>query len=80
MFQCKDVTEEASNYLNKDLPWGKRVGLFFHILICSCCRNYLQQLKQSISLLSKVKPAEQTDTDTSKLAEKLCKIHQSDQK
>jgi len=75
MIQCKDVTEEASDYLNGDLPLGKRVGLFFHLLICKCCRNYLQQIRSTINTISLVKPKEKGTTDTSDLAKKLHDIH-----
>ena len=76
MFECKDVAEEASNYINKDLPWRKRLGLFMHIVICSCCRNYLNQMKQAIQAFTVVRPKESSDTDTHALAEKLRELHQ----
>ncbi|MTI64012.1 hypothetical protein [Methylophaga sp.] len=71
MFECKDVAEEASNYLDGDLPLGKRVGLFLHLVYCSCCRRYLQQIRQTISTVNILRPQEQHDTDTQALAEKL---------
>jgi len=74
MFECKDVAEEASNYLEGDLPLGKRIGLFFHIVICSCCRNYLQQIKQTINTVVTIRPREQDTTDLQELAAKLQKL------
>jgi predicted anti-sigma-YlaC factor YlaD len=71
MFECKDVAEEASNYLDGDLPLGKRIGLFFHLVICSCCRRYLQQIKQTIRAVSVLRPQEAHQTDTQALAEQL---------
>ena len=71
MFQCKDIAEEASNYLDGDLPIRKRVGLFLHLVICSCCREYLHQIKQTINTVAQYKPQEQHLTDTHALAEKL---------
>jgi predicted anti-sigma-YlaC factor YlaD len=71
MFECKDIAEEASNYLDGDLPLGKRIGLFLHIVICSCCRQYMQQIKQTISTVATIRPREQHTTDTQALAEKL---------
>lgn len=78
MFQCKDVAEEASNYLNRDLPLRKRVGLFLHIMICSCCRNYLQQIRQTINTVATIQPREKTDVNTSELAEKLRALSKHD--
>lgn len=71
MIQCKDLAEEASNYLEGDLPLNKRIGLFFHLLICSCCRNYLQQIRSTIKTVSLLHPKEKDITDTQALAKKL---------
>jgi len=71
MRQCKDIAEEASNYINGDLPLRERVGHYFHLVLCKCCRNYLQQIRQSISTLAVVKPQEKSNIDTDALAKKL---------
>lgn len=78
MFECKDIAEEASNYLDGDLPLGKRIGLFLHLVICSCCREYMQQIKQTISTVATIRPQEQTHTDTQALAEKLRELSKTE--
>lgn len=78
MFECKDIAEEASNYLDGDLPLGKRIGLFLHLVICSCCREYMQQIKQTISTVATIRPQEQHSTDTQALAEKLRELSKHD--
>lgn len=78
MFECKDIAEEASNYLDGDLPIGKRVGLFLHLVICSCCRQYMQQIKQTISTIAVLRPQEHHNTDTQALAEKLRAISKAE--
>jgi len=71
MIQCKDLTEEASDYLDGDLPLRKRIGLFFHLLICRCCRNYLQQIRSTIKTVKVLQPKEKQTIDTHALAQKL---------
>ena len=71
MFECKDVAEEASNYLEGDLPLGKRIGLFFH-------RAYIQQIRQTIRTVGVVKPREQANVDTQALAEQLRALSKKD--
>ncbi len=71
MYQCKDIANEVNNYIDGDLPLGKRVGLFFHLLMCSCCRNYLQQIRSTMSILTVSKPKEDDGTDVDELAKKL---------
>ena len=78
MYQCKDIAEEVNNYIDGDLPLGKRLGLFFHLLICSCCRNYLQQIRSTISIITVSHPKEDDKTDPKILAKELhnlCKHH-----
>jgi predicted anti-sigma-YlaC factor YlaD len=71
MAECKDIAEEASNYLEGDLPLRKRAALFLHLIYCSCCRNYVQQLRQTISTITTLRPQEKQTTDVSDLAEQL---------
>jgi len=78
MFECKDIAEEASNYLDGDLPLGKRIGLFFHLVICSCCRAYLKQIRQTIRAVAAVRPREQNQIDTQALAEQLRGLSKKD--
>jgi len=78
MYQCKDIAEEVNNYIEGDLPFLKRIGLFFHFLICSCCRNYLQQFRSTISIVTVSQPKEQDGTDLKNLAKQLqetCQEH-----
>ena len=71
MYQCKDIAEEVNNYIDGHLPLGKRIGLFFHLLYCSCCRNYLQQIRSTISIVTVSRPKEKDDTDIELLAKQL---------
>ncbi len=74
MIQCKDLTEEASNYLDGDLPLRKRIGLSFHLLICRCCRNYLHQIRSTIKTVKVLRPKEKETFDTCPLVKKLCEL------
>jgi len=71
MYQCKDITEEVNNYIDGDLPLIKRMNLFVHLLMCSCCRNYLQQIRSTIFIITMSRPKEETSINTQDLAKKL---------
>lgn len=71
MYECKDITEEVNNYIDGDLPLAKRVGLFFHLLICSCCQSYLQQIRSTIRVITISNPKENNSMDTAALAKHL---------
>jgi hypothetical protein len=74
MYQCKDVAEEVNNYIDGELSLSKRIGLFLHLMVCSCCRNYLQQAKATISIITVARPKDKDDTDIEALAEQLHKL------
>jgi hypothetical protein len=57
MPSCKDITEHSSDYLDRNLPWWRRLGFWVHLLICVHCRRYLDQLKLTISSLGKTPDA-----------------------
>lgn len=71
MLSCKDVVNNASDYLNGDVPLMRRIGIWIHIAMCVHCRRYYQQITQSINSVSVIKPQEQDDTDTDQLARDL---------
>ncbi len=79
MYQCKDIVNEVNNYIDGDLPLAKRLGLFYHLLICSCCSNYLQKIRATISVITVSKPKEDDNTDIQALAKQLydlCNSHE----
>ena len=44
MLSCKDVTQLISESMDHSLPFGKRVGVRLHLLICRFCARYERQL------------------------------------
>ena len=44
MLKCKEVTQMASQGLDKDLSFMQRVSLKMHLFMCHTCRNYLKQI------------------------------------
>ena len=44
MLSCKDVTRLISESMDHSLPFGKRVGVRLHLLICRFCARYERQL------------------------------------
>ncbi|MDZ4783284.1 MAG: zf-HC2 domain-containing protein [Planctomycetia bacterium] len=44
MLSCKQATQLISEALDRKLSLGQRVGLRFHVMMCSACRAYRRQL------------------------------------
>ena len=71
MAQCKDIAEEANQYIDGNLPLRRRIGLYFHLVVCKCCRVYLDQMRDTIRTVTTFKPKEPTSTDIKDLAKRL---------
>ncbi len=45
MLTCKQATELASRNLDEPLTFKQRLGLKFHLMICSLCRAYERHIR-----------------------------------
>ncbi len=45
MLNCKQVTEVCSQELERPLKMGEKLALQTHLMMCSGCTNYRQQMK-----------------------------------
>jgi len=45
MFNCREITELATEYLDRRLPPTRRLIFRMHLAICRHCRAYVAQLK-----------------------------------
>lgn len=51
MPKCREMTELSTDYLEHALGWRKRLGVRWHLALCSMCRAYYDQLAKTIRLL-----------------------------
>lgn len=47
---CKEVAENATEYLEKAMPPRERLGVWAHLRVCPNCRAYLRQFMRTIAL------------------------------
>ncbi len=45
MLNCREVTQLASESLDRKLTWKEHIGLWFHLMMCKLCTRYVRQLK-----------------------------------
>ena len=53
---CRDMTELATDYLEGALPVRRSLAVRFHLSICSMCRRYYRQVRETVSLLRRMPP------------------------
>jgi len=41
---CKQVTELISEGMDRNLSWGEKVRIRFHVMMCKGCTNYEKQM------------------------------------
>ncbi|GAB4428716.1 MAG: hypothetical protein Fur0044_26520 [Anaerolineae bacterium] len=51
---CKELVELVTEYLEGTLPEPERARFEAHLGTCSGCRNYLNQMEQTIRTLGKL--------------------------
>lgn len=54
MLVCREVSELTTDYLDESLPFRTRIGMRFHLAICSFCRRHLAQVRATIALLAEM--------------------------
>lgn len=64
MLSCKEITEKANEYLEKDLPFFVRLKFKMHLKMCINCQRYVDQLQTTIQLLGKMKQPVSTEDST----------------
>lgn len=50
------MPELASEYLERTLPFHRRLAVRLHLAICSACAAYYGQMRKTIALLRALKP------------------------
>jgi len=72
MLTCKQLTENASHYIEGETTLKDRLSLRFHLLICDHCRRFLKQFRVTTQLIPMVnQEKELSDQMLDKLATEL---------
>lgn len=57
MWNCQQVTQRATDYLERELPWHARLQFRLHLLMCRACERYVRQLVLTRDALRALKDA-----------------------
>ena len=65
MLSCQDITEIVTDYVEGRMSFGTRVKFHFHLGMCTHCRRYLRQMRQTIQMSASLprEPAPQAVRD-----------------
>lgn len=51
MLTCREVTEMANAYLDREMSWPEKAQFRLHLMMCKHCRRYVDQLAKTVALL-----------------------------
>ncbi len=72
MLTCKKLVENGSEYLEGDMSRWQRFKFKMHLFMCTHCKRYIEQLKQTISMIG-ISPKQ---APSEELHQKLAKEYQ----
>ncbi|MFB6264821.1 MAG: hypothetical protein ABEL76_14525 [Bradymonadaceae bacterium] len=47
---CEEFTDRVTDYLEGRVPFGERIGMWMHSIICEHCRRYMEQMRRVVEL------------------------------
>ena len=53
---CRELVEVITDYLEDALPQRDRLRFEAHLAECDACRDYVEQLEQTIALSGRIEP------------------------
>lgn len=54
MLSCREVVEQASEYLDQEMSWRRRLQYRVHLLMCHHCRRFTRQFAAGVTMLSRL--------------------------
>ncbi len=78
MLTCKDVCDNATNYLEGPATFADRMALRVHLLMCKQCRRFIRNFSLTIGVAGKMEQEAPSDDEIDALMEKLAKAQASD--
>jgi len=74
MMTCKQLSEIASDFLDRDLPFRQRLAIHLHRLMCRDCSRYLRHLNISSRAVQRISDkVEPSDQEIDQLMDKILK-------
>ncbi|MDF1588554.1 MAG: zf-HC2 domain-containing protein [Gammaproteobacteria bacterium] len=71
MFSCKDIHDQASQFIDGDCSMSTKAGVLMHTLMCSNCRLFIKQLRQTIVVIKKMPVQEYSNQELDDIADKI---------
>lgn len=71
MLTCRDVSERATDYMERAMPLRENLAMRLHLGLCGACRAYVGQLRMTVGLLRNRPLGAPSPEASQKLAERI---------
>ncbi|ESR24644.1 zf-HC2 domain-containing protein [Lutibaculum baratangense] len=71
MLNCREITENADRYLDKEMGFLERLQMRLHLMMCRHCTRYVEQLKATIAMLRDLRLEQPAEESRERLVEVL---------
>lgn len=55
MLKCKDIVDQASDYRDNQMSFGRRLQYRMHLMMCHHCRTFTRQFNASVAMLKRLR-------------------------
>lgn len=52
MLSCRELSEQADAFLDREMPFGKRMQIRLHLMMCSGCNRFVDQMRTTRGLIT----------------------------
>ena len=78
MLSCKEMAEKANDYIDRDVSLLTRIQFAVHLFMCVHCRNYISQMRTTISAVG-LRRFEDDEQISSEQIQEIVKIIKNEQ-
>ena len=52
MLSCRELSDQADAFLDEEMPFAKRMQVRLHLMMCSGCNRFVDQMRMTRSLIT----------------------------
>ena len=67
MLKCKQVSEQASEYVDGNVSGLHKVKFQMHLMMCTHCRSFIKKIKLTKDMVAKLSPMPASDDQLDKI-------------
>lgn len=71
MLKCRDIAEQAGDYVEGRQSLRQRLAVAFHLLLCGNCRDFIRHLRLALRYYAKVPVQRTSEQEAERLVQSI---------